>query len=379
MALLISMVVPAMAAEMKVNVDGKRVKLDVEPVVQDGRTLVPIAAVAEELGGDSSFDNASKTVRIASIDNDIRLTIGSKNAVINGQPKTLDVAAQIVNGRTLVPLRFVGEALGAQVKYDAKERTVNIDYFSDMQGTLKIGGSTTIQPLTQTAADKLMQLNKGLSISIAGGGSGEGIKGTDAGTFNIGSVSRDLEAADKKTYPGLNSYAIGSDGIVIITNTKNSLDNLTKQQVVDIFTGKVKNWKEIGGPDAAIFIQTREPGSGTLTAFEELALLKKSKVAATATPHSSNGLIKEAVARNVNAIGFLSMGYLDSSIKAPRVEGVSPFKSKALSREWPYVRGLNVVTKGSPSGLSAKFINYLRSSQGQAIVSEDYLPLKAQD
>jgi len=374
-----SLAAPAFAADMSVNVDGKNVQLDVQPVVQEGRTLVPIAAVAEQLGGDAGFDSATKTVKIDTVDNEIKLTIGSKNASVNTESKTLDVAAQIIDGRTMVPLRFVGEALGAEVNYDAQNKAVNIKYFSNMSGTLKIGGSTTIQPLTQMAADKLMKLNKGLSISIAGGGSGEGIKGTNAGTFNIGSVSRDLEAADKKDYPSLNSYAIGADGIVLIVNPKNSVENLTKQQVIDIFTGKIKNWKDVGGKDAAIFIQTREAGSGTLTAFEELALQKKSKVASTATPHTSNGLIKEAVAKNVNAIGFLSMGYLDNSIKAPKVEGISPFKSKALSREWPYVRGLNVVAKGTPSGLSAKFINYLRSTEGQAIVSEDYLPLKAQD
>ena len=188
-----------------------------------------------------------------------------------------------------------------------------------------------------------------------------------------------MEDADKKSYPSLNSYAIGADALVVIVNPKNPVNDLTKQQVVDIFTGKIKNWKEVGGPDAAIFVQTREPGSGTLTAFEELALQKKAKVVATATPHTSNGLVKQAVANNVNSIGFLSMGYLDKTVKATKIDGVSALKSKAISREWPYVRGLNVVTKGKPTGLSAKFINYLRSPKGQAIVSENYLPLRAED
>lgn len=375
----LSLATPALAKDLSVKVDGQNIKLDVPPVVKESRTLVPIAPIAEQLGADVTFDSGSQTVGIKTVDKNIKISIGSKHVQVNNESQTLDVPAEIIDGRTMVPLRFVGEALGAKVNYDSSDKTVNINYFTDMDGTLKVGGSTTIQPLTQTAADKLMSLNKGLSISIAGGGSGEGIKGANAGTFNIGSVSRDLEAADKKDYPDLKSYDIGSDGIVVIINPKNKVDDLSKQQVIDIFTGKIKNWKEVGGADEAIFIQTRESGSGTLTAFEELALKKKAKVATTATPHNSNGLIKEAVSKNTNAIGFLSMGYVDKSVKATKIEGVSPLKSKALSREWPYVRGLNVVTKGYPAGLTAKFINYLRSTEGQAIVAQDYLPLKAQD
>ena len=100
---------------------------------------------------------------------------------------------------------------------------------------------------------------------------------------------------------------------------------------------------------------------------------------ATATPHTSTGLIKEAVARNENAIGFISLGYMDNSVKAPKVEGVSALKSKALSKEWPYVRSLVIVSKGTPSGLTAKYVNYLLSPMGQQIVSQDYLPLKVVD
>jgi len=380
LSMLLSVSIPAMGADaIAVKVDGKKIELDVAPVIEKSRTLIPIRAVVEELGGNVIFNASTQAISINTADQEVKLTLNSKQALVNGASQELEVPAKAVDGRTLVPLRFVGEALGADVAYDAASKTVNVKYFSNMSGTLKIGGSTTIQPLAQAAADKLMAGNQGLSITIAGGGSGEGIKGVHAGTFNIGNVSRDLEAADNVSYPGLISHRIGTDGIAVIVNPKNTVENLTKQQVIDIFTGKIKNWKELGGKDAAIFVQTREAGSGTLTAFEELALLKKSKVLATATPHTSTGLIKEAVARNENAIGFISLGYMDNSVKAPKVEGVSALKSKALSKEWPYVRSLVIVSKGTPSGLTAKYVNYLLSPMGQQIVSQDYLPLKVVD
>lgn len=379
LVLVLLSVTPVLANQsMVVNVDGKKLNLDVNPVIIEGRALVPIRAVAEQLGGEVSYDASKQVVEIVTVDNTVKLTVNSKVADVNGKSVTLDVPAQIINSRTLVPLRFVSESLGAEVNYDSKNHVANIKYFSDMKGTLKIGGSTTLQPISQMAADKLMAMNSGLSISVAGGGSGEGIKGAASGAFNIGNISKDLSDTDKKDYPGLMNYKIGLDGIAVIMNPNNKVAELSKQQVIDIFTGKIKNWKEVGGADSAIFLQTREPGSGTLDGFETLAL-KKAKVAATATPHTSNGLIKEAIAKNTNAIGFLSLGYIDGSVKTPKIEGVSCLKSKAVTHEWPYVRNLNVVTKGTPSGLTAKFINYLRSPEGQSIVSIDYLALKAQD
>ncbi|MEL7566429.1 MAG: substrate-binding domain-containing protein [Dehalobacterium sp.] len=383
LTLFFSLAVTAFTADgIKVKFDGRELALDVAPVVSNGSTLVPISAIAGDMGGDSVYNPTDKTIVITTADNKIELKVDSKNAKVNGAAKTLEVAAKVINGRTMIPLRFVGEALGAEVSYSDSAKTVTITYFNNMSGTLKIGGSTTIQPLAQAAADKLMAKNKNLSITVAGGGSGEGIKGAHAGTFNIGNASRDIVQNDYDTYPGIVSHTIGYDGIVIVVNSANQVSNLTKQQVFDIFTGKIKNWKEVGGSDAAIFVQTREASSGTLGAFKELALDVIDKTAAiveTATPHTSNGLLKQAVAQNTNAIGFLSMGYLDNTVKAPKVDGVEATQANAMSKAWPFVRSLNVVTKGTPSGLTAKFINYLRSFEGQLLVSADYLPIRNQD
>ena len=371
--------IPALAADtMAVNLDGYALKLDVAPLLVNDRALVPVGAIAEQLGGTVYWNPNTRTVQIETADNTVRMTLDSTTAYVNGNPVTLEVPAQAPNGRTLVPLGFVAKSLGAAVNYDAVNNAANILYFADMAGTLKVGGSTTVQPVAQLAADRLVAMNTSMSISVAGGGSGEGIKQTALGGFNVGGISKDLATADNASYPGLVQYQIGIDGIAVIVNPSNPISELSKQQVIDIFTGKITNWKDIGGPNAAIFLETREAGSGTLDGFQTLAL-NKAAVAATATPYSSNGLMKQAVAQNANAIGFLSMGYLDGSVKAPSIGGVSALRSKAKTHEWPYVRNLNLITKGNATGLSAKFINFLRSPAGQQMVSIDYISLKAQD
>jgi phosphate transport system substrate-binding protein len=273
--------------------------------------------------------------------------------------------------------------LGAEAAYNKSMELVTIKYFTSMTGTLKVGGSTTVQPITQKAADILMARNKGLSVTISAPGSGAGINGAIDGTFHIGAASRELKSSELEKCPDLKQFQIGSDGIAIIINKANKVSNLTKQQVFDIFTGKITNWKDVGGTDSPIFVQTREVGSGTLDAFNELALHiidKAAKIVSTATPNASNGLVKEAVKGNKNAIGFISFGYLEGSVKGINIEGVSPTPANAMAKVWPYVRPLNVVTKGIPSALAAKFINYLKSDEGQNIlVEEHYLPLKAND
>lgn len=384
--MLLSVALSANAASgVRVTVDGKEIKLDVAPVIESGRTLAPIRPIAEALGADVQFDEATKTVTVSTIDSEISLVLNSNKATVNNEDKTLDVPAKSIGGRTMLPLRFIGEALGAKVDFDSATSTVVVKYFSDMTGTLKIGGSTTVQPIEQAAADRLMAMNSGLSVTVAGGGSGVGLKGANDGTLNIGGYSTELSDADRKTYPTIIDTQIGNDGVAIILNPSNPITNLTKQQVFDIFTGKITNWKDVGGENAPIFVQQRESTSGTRKAFKELALdsidkTKNSDVVATATPHASSGLILQAVAQNKNAIGYESFGYLDNTVSAIKIESISATKANVISKKFAYYRPLNLLTKGNPTGLSAKFINYLLSPDGQKLIDDlKYVSLKAKD
>ena len=376
MMLCFVLVGTASAAEgIKVNVDGSALNMDVAPVMQEGRVLVPFRFIAENLGGIVSWDAGSQTVKIVTADKNVSLPVGQTTATVNGTAQTLDVPATVVDGRTLVPVRFVAESLGADVSWDDATQTVNVKYFSGITGTLKVGGSTTVLPVAQASADALMKLSPGLSVTVTGGGSGVGTSGAKDGTLNIGMQSSDLKQEDKAA--GLVPVSVGRDAIVVIVNKANTVEALTREQIKKIFSGEIKNWQDVGGKNAAIVLHTREAGSGTLDGFNSLIMKKEAEIDAIAEPHASNPLVKQAVANDENAIGFLSLGHLDTSVKGIVAEGVVASEANAATGQYPFVRNLWLSTKGTPSGQAAKFINFVRSVKGQQILaSEDFIPLR---
>jgi phosphate transport system substrate-binding protein len=293
-------------------------------------------------------------------------TVGSRTYTVNGSGKTLTAAPKLVNGNTLVPIRAFAEAIGAKVNYNTASNTATVDYFTTLTGTLKIDGSTTLQPIAQAAADKLISMNKGLSITVAGGGSGTGIKDAGAGTVNIGMSSRELTADELKT---LSAYAVANDGIAIIVHPDNPVKNLTAEQAAKIFLGEIRNWQDVGGANAPIMVMTRETGSGTRATLEEMILEKKS-VLETATPFTSSTLIKQAVAKDKNAVGFDSIGFVDNTVKAVSLDGRAATSATVINGTYGMGRQLLCCTKGTATGLSAIFIDYLRSKDCQDNIVE---------
>jgi phosphate transport system substrate-binding protein len=375
-AVMLALMVPsAFAADSTISlvIDGVKQTPAVAPVVESGTTLVPLRLISETLGAEVSWNQSSQQATIQTAAYTVIFTIGSKTYTVNGAGKTLLAAPKLVSGTTLVPIRAFAEAIGATVNYIASTHTATVDYFTTMTGTLKIDGSTTLQPIAQAAADKLVAMNKGLSITVAGGGSGTGIKDADAGTVNIGMSSRELTADELKT---LNAYAVANDGIAIIAHPDNPVKNLTKEQAAKIFLGEIKNWKDVGGNDAAIMIMTRETGSGTRSTLEEM-ILNKQSVAERATPFTSSTLIKQAVAKDKNAIGFDSIGFVDSTVKAVSLDGKAATSATVIDGTYGMGRQLLCCTKGTASGLSAMYIDYLRSKdcQDNIVVKEGYVKL----
>ncbi|HBC93172.1 MAG TPA: phosphate-binding protein [Pelotomaculum sp.] len=241
-----------------------------------------------------------------------------------------------------------------------------------MAGTLTMSGSTTVQPVAELLKDPFTQLNPGVEVVIAGGGSGVGINDVAAGSVNIGNVSRNLKETDPA---GLVPYTLGYDAVVVVVNPLNPVQNLTKDQVTAIFTGAVTNWSEVGGYDAPIFVNRRTDPSGTMDFFKELFVPEGQAIAETAKQHESNGLMLEAVATDANAIGFLSMGYLNMAVKGISIDGAVPTLDNAKSGAYPYVRPLNMVTNGEAADLAKAFINFAQSPEGQAIVSSQWIGL----
>ena len=375
--LMAIMLVPtafAASSSIKLVIDKKTVSSSVAPYVKNGTTLVPLRVISETLGADVSWNSTKRQATIETAAYKVVFTIDSPKYTVNGVYKTLETPAELKSGSTMIPIRAFAESIGAVVSYEASTKTATINYFTNMTGTLKIDGSTTVLPIAQDAADALIKMNSGLSITVAGGGSGAGIKDVTAGTVNIGNSSRELTEAELKA--GLVPYAIANDGIALIVNPSNPVKNLTKQQAADIFLGKITNWKDVGGDNSPIIVTTRETGSGTRSTLEEL-LLAKASIVSTASPYASSALIKSAVAGNKYAIGYDSIGYVDSTVKVVSLDGITATSTTVINKTYGMSRELYCCTMGNASGLSAMFIDYLRSTDAQKniVAKEGYIML----
>lgn len=237
-----------------------------------------------------------------------------------------------------------------------------------LSGTITESGSTSVQPLAELFAEAFMKVNNQVKVTIQGGGSSVGIKAATDGTVNIGASSRELTQAEAAN---LKEYVLCKDGIAIIVSPSNSINNLTREQIKNIFSGNITNWSQVGGADKSIHVVAREEGSGTRGAFEELIMGKDAKIVKTAILQSSNGALMQVVKNDANAIGFLSFGYLENSIKAISINGVAANAANALNGSYSVVRPFLFVTKGEPAGVVKAFIDYCMGSEAQKIVTKE--------
>ena len=233
-------------------------------------------------------------------------------------------------------------------------------------GTITENGSTTVQPLAERLALAFKAKNPDINVVIQGGGSAVGIKSVNDGTVDIGAASRELTAAD----PTLVKHLLAQDGIAIITHPSNPITSLTKQQVIGIFSGNITNWSQVGGQNKSIDVVAREEGSGTRTAFQDL-VMGKALIKADAILQNSNGFLKTAVSSDPQAIGFISMGLVDSSVKALAINGVAATEENAKNGTYPIVRPLYFLTKTQPTGIVKDFIDFCTGPDGQKIVAEE--------
>ena len=249
-----------------------------------------------------------------------------------------------------------------------------IDAFRGMQGKIDIAGGTAHIPVMTQAAKRIMQMNPAIRITIAAGGSGVGVQKVGEGLVDIGNTGRALSNEEVSRY-GLKSYAFAIDGVAVVVNPKNPVNGLTSTQIQAIFSGKISNWKDVGGSDAAIHLFTRDEASGTREVFWE-KLLQKGTIADGANIVASNGAMKSALASDPGAIGYVSIGHIDATVKAPAFDGTEPTQENARSGKYPIVRQLYMNTKGEAQGLTAFFIRYILGPDGkQMTASAGYLPL----
>ena len=243
---------------------------------------------------------------------------------------------------------------------------------SAFAGNLVIKGSTTVLPIGQAAAEKFMEANPDVSISVSGGGSGNGIKALIDKTTDIAMSSRFIKdkevasAVENGAYPV--PFAVAVDALLPVVHPDNPVKDLTIQQLHDIYTGKITNWKETGGPDKNILAVTRDTSSGTFEVWEE-KIMGGDKIMPRAQVVASNGAMVQSVSGNPAAIGYIGIGYLDSSVKPLTISGIEGTPETAKSGEYPVSRYLFLFTPGWPTGDAMKFINFVLSDAGQEIVA----------
>jgi phosphate transport system substrate-binding protein len=231
-------------------------------------------------------------------------------------------------------------------------------------GGLTVTGSTSVTPFAEQLAELYQHAHAGAVINIQGLGSSAGIRAALDGVAEIGMSSRDLQPEEADN---LDQVVIARDALAVVVNPTNSLSSLSSTQIQAIFSGKIRTWDAVGGRSQSITIVSREAGSGTFSAFEEL-VMKGQPITIQALRQGSNGAIRQIVAQDPNAIGYISLGIVDQSVKALAIDGVEPSVAHVEAGTYRLVRPfLFIWRKGQPlSPLASGFLGYVMSPEGQA-------------
>jgi phosphate transport system substrate-binding protein len=251
--------------------------------------------------------------------------------------------------------------------------------FAQSAYTISVGGSTSVNPLMELLIADYAKVRSNVKFTVSATGSGDGIKGVPPGTYEIGMSSRELTPTEIGT--GLQELVIAIDGIAVIVNKSNPISNLTKAQIKDIYTGKITRWEELGAAagkkTGGIAVVSREPGSGTRGAFEEILGFQDQMVKG-AIEFDGTGAIKAEVSKNVDAIGYISLGSVDSTIKSLNVDGVAASNSNVKKGTYKIARPFILLTKkGVTLNAETKaFLDWVMGKAGQAIVSKSWISVK---
>ncbi|MHB8835777.1 MAG: phosphate ABC transporter substrate-binding protein [Candidatus Methylomirabilia bacterium] len=243
----------------------------------------------------------------------------------------------------------------------------------DAGATLTIAGSTSVQPFAEKLAETYMAAHPGHPINVQGGGSTAGVRAAETGAAQIGMSSRNL----KESEMALHQVTIALDGIAIIVNAANPLKGLTRAQVAAIFAGEIPRWSGVGGPDRPIHFVSREEGSGTRGAFEEM-VMGKMEIASRALVQDSNGAVREIVASDPDALGYISLGLVDQRVRAVAVDGVLATHDAIVAKRYSVVRPFLFLSRQEPSGDARAFIDYVLGPEGQRLLGlEGLIPAVA--
>jgi phosphate transport system substrate-binding protein len=241
------------------------------------------------------------------------------------------------------------------------------DKYADLSGSVSMSGSTSMEKLANAVAESFMEKYPNVTVTAEFTGSSAGIESVLAGSVDIGNSSRNLKEDEKSAGAVENIVAI--DGIAVVTDPANKIEDLTKDQLVSIYTGETKNWSEVGGDDQAIVVVGREAGSGTRGAFEEL--LDIADACVYANELDSTGAVMAKVASTPGAIGYVSLDVVDDSVKALKLDGVDATEENIKAGNYALSRPFVMATKGEISEQKTEvqaLFDYLSSDEGKALI-----------
>ncbi len=247
--------------------------------------------------------------------------------------------------------------------------------YSIASDTISVVGSNSVTPLMEILGETYTKSNA-VVIEVQGPGSSAGIRSAKDGSSDLGMSSRELKKSEKNAQ--LKEVVIARDGIAVVVNNQNPVKNLTKEQVAEIYKGDIKNWQAVGGLNKPIVVATRDTASGTRGAFEDIMKLKKkinshnvSAISQKAQVASGNGQLKTLVANNPYAIGYISLGSVDNSVKPLAIDGVKASIKAIKNGTYGVQRPFLVLYKnGRPSKSALAFLNWIKTPEAQSIVSK---------
>ncbi|MDQ3048308.1 MAG: PstS family phosphate ABC transporter substrate-binding protein [Bacteroidota bacterium] len=266
------------------------------------------------------------------------------------------------------------------------DSTKKEDNSSTVKTSITLKGSDTVLPLGQKEAEEYMKKDSAASITVVGGGTGVGVAALLEGTTDIAMASRDLKTEEKLKFSEkkieISETIIAYDALMVVVHPENKINQLTREQLEDIFTGKIGNWKDVGGADEKIIAYSRESSSGTYEFFKEHVLEKKN-YATNVLSMPATGSIVQSISQTKGAIGYIGLAYDTKEVKALSVsydQGktyVAPSVEAAKNKSYPISRPLFYMFTKESAGKVKSFVDYALSDEGQKIVQEiGYVPVK---
>ena len=242
--------------------------------------------------------------------------------------------------------------------------------------TISAVGSSSVTPLMEVFSETYMKTHDNVFIEVQGPGSSAGVKAAKNGSADLGMSSRNLKTSEKE--PTLKELTVAMDGIAVVVNPKNKLGGLTTEQVTSIYKGDITNWKQVGGEDKPIVAVTRDTASGTRGAFEDIMKLKRkisgkkvSAISQRAQVANGNGALKTMIASNPYAIGYISLGTVDSSVHPLSINGVQPSVENVKNASYKVARPFLVLYReGQTSKATQQFLGWMKSEEAQGLVDK---------